>query len=57
MKKEPTVRTTVLLPESLYAKIRRIADAEKRSAHKQIIYFLERCVSEEEEGDAKGDPQ
>ena len=46
MKKEPTVRTTVLLPESLYAALKEIAEAEQRSAHRQILYILERFVDE-----------
>lgn len=45
-KKEPTVRTTVLLPESLYATLREIADTEQRSTHRQIIYILERYAAE-----------
>lgn len=48
MKKEPTVRTTVLIPASLYEKIKGIAEIEQRSAHRQILYILERFVSEEE---------
>jgi predicted transcriptional regulator len=46
MPKEPTVRTTVLLPESLYKRLQEIAEAERRSAHKQIIYALEQFVAE-----------
>jgi len=46
-KKEPTVRTTVLLPESLYATLKAIADDERRSTHKQIIFALERYADEE----------
>lgn len=49
MKREPTVRTTVLIPESLYAKIKAIADTEQRSTHRQIIYALEKFVTETEQ--------
>lgn len=48
MKKEPTVRTTVLIPASLYEKLKGIADTEQRSTHRQILFILERFVSEEE---------
>ena len=41
------MRTTVLLPESLYATLKAIADDERRSTHKQIIYALERYAEEE----------
>jgi len=45
--KEPTVRTTVLLPESLYATLKAIAEDERRSTHKQIIVALEHYAEEE----------
>lgn len=41
------MRTTVLLPESLYETLKLIADDERRSTHKQIIYALERYADEE----------
>ena len=41
------MRTTVLLPESLYATLKAIADEERRSTHKQIIVALERYAAEE----------
>lgn len=46
MPKETTVRTTVLLPESLYAALKRIADDEQRSTHRQIIYALQKFVED-----------
>jgi hypothetical protein len=46
-RKEPTVRTTVLLPESLYVTLKEIAEEERRSTHKQIIVALERYAEEE----------
>jgi hypothetical protein len=46
-RKERTVRTTVLLPESLYATLKELAERERRSTHKQIIYALERYAEEE----------
>jgi hypothetical protein len=45
--KERTVRTTVLLPESLYATLKELAESERRSTHKQIIFALERYAEEE----------
>ncbi len=45
--KERTVRTTVLLPESLYATLKAIAEEERRSTHRQIIVALERYAEEE----------
>lgn len=48
MNKEPAVRTTVLIPESLYAKLKEIAERERRSAHKQIIVALEQFVAEDQ---------
>ena len=41
------MRTTVLLPESLYATLRAIAEDERRSTHKQIIFALERYAADE----------
>ena len=41
------MRTTVLLPESLYATMKAIAEEERRSTHKQIIVALERYAEEE----------
>jgi len=46
-KKETTVRTTVLLPESLYETLKVIAEEERRSTHRQIIFALERYAEEE----------
>jgi hypothetical protein len=46
-RKERSVRTTVLLPESLYATLKEIAEEERRSTHKQIIFALERYAEEE----------
>jgi hypothetical protein len=54
MPKEPTVRTTVLLPTSLYERLKAIADAERRSTHKQIIYALEQFVSGHQPPEMKG---
>lgn len=42
------MRTTVLIPASLYAKLKEIAERERRSAHKQIIVALEQFVAEDE---------
>ena len=55
------MRTTVLLPESLYATLKAIADDERRSTHKQIVYALERFVEErtghgKQEGDRAEGP-
>jgi len=47
-----TVRTTVLLPARVHAALKRIAERDHRSMHREIIYVLERFVSEAE-GDAK----
>ena len=41
------MRTTVLLPESLYATLKAIAEEERRSTHRQIIVALERYAEEE----------
>ncbi len=41
------MRTTVLLPESLYATLKAIAEDERRSTHKQIVVALERYAEEE----------
>lgn len=41
------MRTTVLLPESLYATLKAIAEDERRSTHKQIVFALERYAEEE----------
>jgi hypothetical protein len=46
-KKERTVRTTVLIPESLYETLKVIAEQERRSTHRQIIVALERYAAEE----------
>ena len=42
------IRTTVILPVPLYERLKEIADAERRSTHKQIIYALEQFVANEE---------
>jgi len=47
-----TVRTTVLLPARVHAALKRIAERDHRSMHQEIIYALERFVSELE-GEAK----
>ena len=49
------MRTTVLIPSPLYEKLKEIADAQRRSTHKQIIFALERFVTEEEK--EKGKPE
>ena len=41
------MRTTVLLPESLYATLKAIAEDEQRSTHRQIIFALGKYVEEE----------
>lgn len=41
------MRTTVLLPESLYETLKVIAEEERRSTHRQIIFALERYAEEE----------
>ena len=45
---EPPARFTVVLPPALYDKIKATASSECRSAHKQIIYILERFYLENE---------
>jgi hypothetical protein len=47
-KKERTVRTSVILPESLYATLKQIAEDEMRSTHKQIILALTQWSEEEQ---------
>lgn len=41
-----TVRTTVLLPAHVHAALKRLAERDHRSMHQEIIYALERFVSE-----------
>lgn len=55
MPKEPTVRTTVLLPVELYERLKVIANKDRRSAHQEIIFAVERLVTEREAADARGD--
>ncbi len=44
--RKPTVRTTVLLPIELHAALKEIAERDRRSMHREIIYALERFAAE-----------
>lgn len=48
IEREVASRTTVLIPTSLYERLKVIADTEQRSTHRQILHILERFVSEDE---------
>lgn len=43
------VHTSIRIEETLYEKIVKLADKDKRSINSEIIYLLEKCVKEEEE--------
>ncbi len=46
-----TVRTTVLLPVELHAALKEIAERDRRSMHREIIYALERFATEQAESE------
>ena len=54
--RKATVRTTVLLPVDLHATLKEIADRDRRSLHREIIYALERFAAEQVE-QAKPEPR
>lgn len=43
------MRTTVLLPVELHAALKAIADRDRRSLHKEILYALERFAAQRAE--------
>jgi hypothetical protein len=47
--RKATVRTTVLLPVELHGALKEIADRDRRSLHREIIYALERFAAEQAE--------
>src|SRR4051812_40158817 len=44
--RKATVRTTVLLPADLHAALKVIADRDRRSLHREIIFALEQFAGE-----------
>lgn len=47
------IRTTVRVPDDLYARIRVAAEREHRSIHGQILELLERAIRDDERGSSR----
>ena len=42
------MRTTVNIPDEMYEKLKRVAERERRSIAKQIVWWIEHQVNREE---------
>ncbi len=48
MEREKPIQVALRLPPVLHARLRDLAERERRSLHAQILYMLERFIAEDE---------